>query len=290
MSLILNSPCKVNLLLNILKRRPDGFHELETLFQPVPFHDVLHFEAGESGVQLSCSKPELPTDHTNLVHRAATAFLQAIGTREGARIHLEKRLPIAAGLGAGSANAAVTLKGLNSVFNHPLSEVDLNQIASTLGSDVPFFLQDGPAIGTGRGECITPIQSFSCLKGTAVLLIRPDFGISTAWAYSALQKHPEALNGRQGCALKLVRILEQGNLKGAQSFMFNSLEVPVFHKYPILALLKEFLLENGAEMALMSGSGSTSFAVAPTLGAAELLRSKVIERFGHTNWTAVAEL
>ena len=113
------SPCKVNLLLNILGRRPDGFHELETVFHPVNFCDRLSFTRIGSGVELTCSEPGLPTDATNLVHRAATTFLAAAGITDGVQLHLEKKIPLAAGLGGGSGNAATTLLGLNELFGHP---------------------------------------------------------------------------------------------------------------------------------------------------------------------------
>src|SRR5271169_2509017 len=143
------SPCKVNLLLNILGRRSDGFHELETVMQPVALHDELAFSREGSGVTLTCNDPLLPTDGTNLVHCAATAFLEAAGISEGVQIHLEKRIPLAAGLGGGSGNAAMTLMGLNELFGQPLPPGALHELAAKLGSDIPFFLQSGPALATG---------------------------------------------------------------------------------------------------------------------------------------------
>src|SRR5262245_54672499 len=134
MSLAKQSPCKVNLLLNILGKRPDGFHELETVFHPVNVFDAMTFAKGGSGIQLTCNHPELPTDSRNLVHRAATAFLQAAKIHDGVRIHLEKNIPMAAGLGGGSGNAATALLGLNELFSSPLSEKELHRLAATLGS------------------------------------------------------------------------------------------------------------------------------------------------------------
>src|ERR1043165_3254199 len=125
------SPCKVNLLLNILGRRPDGFHELETVLQPVRLHDTLRFSRNGTGLELSCSDASLPTDSGNLVRRAATAFLETAGLHDGLRIHLEKKVPLAAGLGGGSGNAATTLLGLNQLFDAPLSPAQLHDIASS---------------------------------------------------------------------------------------------------------------------------------------------------------------
>src|SRR5436190_8593477 len=170
MSLEKSSPCKVNLLLNILGKRPDGFHELETVMHPVNFCDELTFERTTNGIRLSCSEPALPTDKTNLVHRAATAFLERARIREGVRIHLEKKIPMAAGLGGGSANAGATLLGLNELFGASLAAATLHEIASSLGSDVPFFLQTNPALATGRGEVVQSLEPFEALRGAAFLL------------------------------------------------------------------------------------------------------------------------
>ena len=139
MEVRLQCPCKVNLLLNILGRRPDGFHELETIMQPVAIHDYLTIRLDGEGVQVSCSHPDLPTGSENLVYRAAEKFREAARSEEGVRIHLEKNLPLAAGLGGGSANAAVTLLGLNQLHGSPLGGEDLHRLAAELGSDVPFF-------------------------------------------------------------------------------------------------------------------------------------------------------
>src|SRR3954470_24634841 len=150
------SPCKVNLVLNILGKRSDGFHELETVMHPVGLCDRLTFSRAGT-LEVVCDNPELPCDARNLVHKAATAFLQQAAVREGVRIRLEKRIPMAAGLGGGSGNAAVTLLALNELFGSPLDTKQLTRIAATLGSDIPFFLQTEPALATGRGDNIQPL-------------------------------------------------------------------------------------------------------------------------------------
>lgn len=277
------------MLLNILQRRPDGFHELETVMQPVALHDELEFSRGGLGVQLSCNHPTLPTDHTNLVHRAATAFLTAISSQEGLRIHLEKKLPLAAGLGGGSANAACTLRALNDLFEHPLPASQLHAVAAKLGSDVPFFLQDGPALGTGRGEQIEALPPFPALHGKCLLLVHPGFGISTPWAYSQLAHFPEALHGRPGRAAELVRRL-QSTASSSSLELYNSLEAPALRKYPILALYQEFFRSQGAWTTLMSGSGSSTFAIVSSVAEAERVLEGFRGQFGTQCWTAVAPL
>ena len=281
------SPCKVNLLLNILGKRPDGFHELETVMHPVSLYDQLAFEQIGSSVALTCSDATLPTDSRNLVHRAATAFLAATGIGDGVKIHLEKKIPLAAGLGGGSGNAATALLGLNELFDSPLATGKLNELAAGLGSDVPFFLQDKPALATGRGEKIQSLDSFPVLRGKVFFLIHPGFGISTPWAYQNLARFPEALNGRPGRAQQLITKLRAGYLPAAGREFYNSLEAPALEKYPLLCLYQEFLRAHGAITALMSGSGSTTFAIVESTKRAEILRDQFLTQFGQSCWTAI---
>ena len=296
MKLEKKSPCKVNLLLNILGKRPDGFHELETVMQPVNVCDQLTFERGGAGVQLACSHPELPVDSKNLVYRAAEKFLEAARITGGVKIHLEKKIPLAAGLGGGSGNAATTLLGLNELFDSPLSARTLENIATSLGSDIPFFLQSKPALANGRGEKIQPLEPFPALRGRAFLLIHPGFGISTPWAYQNLARFPEALNGKAGRAQKLISLLsgsagfQPASFKTVAAGFYNSLEAPALEKFPVLALFQEFLQENGALAALMSGSGSTTFAICENVSAAAALAEKFKSKFGPNCWTTVVRI
>ena len=280
------SPCKVNLLLNILGRRPDGFHELETVMQPVNLCDEMTFARAGSSLQLTCSHPGLPADAKNLVHRAATAFLAAANISDGVKIHLQKNLPLAGGIGGGSANAAVTFTALNELFGAPLPLAKLHELAAALGSDVPFFLHDRPALATGRGEKVQPLENFSALKGKAFFLVHPGFGISTPGSYQNLARFPEALNGRPGRAAKLVARLQGNDWPAIAHGCYNSLEAPAFEKFPVLPLYREFLREHGALVSLMSGSGSTTFAIAENLAAADALAEKFKSQFGDQGWTA----
>jgi 4-diphosphocytidyl-2-C-methyl-D-erythritol kinase len=284
------SPCKVNFLLNILGKRADGFHELETLFHPVALHDRLTFQKTTAGIQLTCNNPALPTDAANLVYRAAQSFFEIAKINEGVAIHLEKNVPLAAGLGGGSSNAAHTLLGLNELFGHPLTPAQLTALAAALGSDVPFFLQNNPALGIGRGEQIQSLEPFASLTGVHILLIHPGFGISTAWAYKNLAGFPEALNGRAGRVHELIASLRSNTLESAAPHFYNSLEAPALEKFPILSLFQEDLRANGATVALMSGSGSTTFALTKTRALAESLAEIFQRKFGSRNWLAIAPL
>jgi 4-diphosphocytidyl-2-C-methyl-D-erythritol kinase len=280
------SPCKVNLLLNILGKRPDGFHELETVMQPVNFCDDLVFERGGNGIRLSCNEKSLPVDSRNLVFRAAALFGETAKISDGVKIHLEKKIPLAAGLGGGSGNAAITLLALNELFDQPLAGAKLEELAATLGSDIPFFLHDQPALAVGRGEKVAALENFPALRGRVFLLIHPGFGISTPWAYQNLARFPAALNGKKGRAQKLVSLLQASDLKAAAPEFYNSLEAPALEKFPVLSLFQEFLREQGA-LALMSGSGSTTFAIVENRAAAESLAEKFKGKFGADCWTAV---
>jgi 4-diphosphocytidyl-2-C-methyl-D-erythritol kinase len=287
MTLTKRSPCKVNLLLNILGRRDDGFHELETVMHPIRLYDELSFSTAAQGIQLSCSNDNLPTDKRNLVYRAAALFLEKTNIREGVRLRLEKKIPLAAGLGGGSGNAATTLTGLNELFGHPIPGEQLSDLAASLGSDVPFFMQDKPALATGRGERIQPLGDFPALNNAAFLLVHPGFGIASAWAYQQLKRFPEAVNGKPGRARELVALLQSHNLETAAQKFYNALEFPALEKYPLLALFQDFFRNEGAAGTLMSGSGSTTFAVLGNLAAAEGLLEKFKARFGKANWAAV---
>jgi len=284
------SPCKVNLILNILGKRTDGFHELETLMQPVNICDEMTFERTGSGLQLACSHPELPCDSKNLVHRAATAFLATAKISDGVKIRLQKNLPLAGGIGGGSANAAVTFTALNELFGSPLPLAKLQELAAALGSDVPFFLYHKPALATGRGENIQTLESFPALRGKAFFLAHPGFGISTPWSYQNLARFPGALHGRAGRAVELAAKLQTNNWPAIADGIYNSLEAPAFDKFPVLQLYKTFLRENGALVSLMSGSGSTTFAITENLSAADVLAEKFKSQFGDNGWVATVAI
>ena len=290
MTLTKASPCKVNLILNILGKRADGFHELETVMHPVNVCDELAFARSGSAVQLTCSHPELPVDSRNLVFRAATAFLAEAKISDGVKLHLEKRIPMAAGLGGGSGNAATTLLGLNELFSQPLNAAQLQTIAASLGSDIPFFLQTKPALAIGRGEQVQSLEPFASLRGTAILLVHPGFGISTPWAYKELARFPAALNGERGRAQRLATNLRENDLPFAVKDVYNSLEAPALEKFPVLALYQEFFRAHGALVSLMSGSGSTTFAIFANQAKAEAAIEPFQAKFGSAGWISVVPL
>ena len=289
-TLVKPSGCKINLLLNILGRRPDGFHDLETILQPVPLFDEIELSRNGSGIQLTTDHPSLPCDDSNLMTKAARSFFETAGIVPAVTLHLTKRIPMEAGLGGGSANAAITLLGLNELFDAPLTAGQLHEVAARLGSDVPFFLQGNPALGTGRGERIEPLAPFPALDGLTLVLVHPGFGISTAWAYRSLARFPEALNGRPGRSVELIRSLNRRGSPDWGRLLYNSLEAPAFWKYPILGLYVEEFKSRGAVAAMMSGSGSTVFAWFANRALAESSLEHFRARFGTACWSATVEV
>jgi len=269
----LSAPAKINLSLSVHGKRPDGFHEIESLMVPITLADALTLEANnESRIAFTCSDPTLPCDDSNLVVRAARRFFETTGLNDGVRIHLEKAIPHGAGLGGGSSDAATTLTGLNRLFNLPLSSEALNALAMELGSDVPFFLVGSAAVCKGRGELVEPVPFPQQLP---LLLIKPAFGVPTPWAYS-----------RWRDALEIPGI-DYAPQEFAWGRLVNDLERPVFEKYLFLAIFKRWLLQQPETAgALMSGSGSTCFAVLQNATDGPVLEARVREEFGEV-WTCL---
>jgi 4-diphosphocytidyl-2-C-methyl-D-erythritol kinase len=278
------SPVKVNLYLRIVGKRVDGYHELETVMLPVQFGDRLTFEPHDAGIVLACDHPSLPTDDTNLVLKAAKLLAQEHGVRQGAKITLQKRAPLAAGVGGGSSNAATALRGLNELWELDLPTSALGKLAAQLGSDINFFLQDGAAVCRGRGEQVQPIP---CRLSAHVLLVNPGFGISTPWAYAAWAQAASRLTVAPPDVSLLARSLAEDDLAGVSAALFNSLEAPSVGKFPVLDLLKRAMRASGATGALMSGSGATVFGLFAEKSAAERCANQMREDFGPSLWTEV---
>jgi 4-diphosphocytidyl-2-C-methyl-D-erythritol kinase len=241
------APAKINLSLKILGRQSNGFHEIETLIAPISLSDELNIEKQGKRIDFRCDDPSVPAGDDNLVVRAANAFLQQTKLKGGVSIELKKKIPHGAGLGGGSSDAAATLLALDWIFETHLSQRDLAEIGSTIGSDVPFFIFRSAAFCKGRGETVVPVK---LPRPLSILLLKPHFGVATKWAYSRWQDSKEL----SGINYSPQQFLDR-------TFV-NDLERPVFEKFLFLAELKMWLLkqpEVGA--ALMSGSGSTVFAV-----------------------------
>ena len=249
-ALRLKSPAKVNLRLEILRKREDGYHELRTILQKISLHDTLSVSLKqEKGISISTDHPGLPIGKENLVFRAAQMILRKSEYKGGLRIHIRKEIPLGAGLGGGSSNAAMTLKALDQLLGIGLPTKELMKMGLGIGADVPFFFLDGAAVASGIGERLRKIE----LPDLWYVLINPNFEISTRWAYQnfILTKRHFHFN-LQG----FVKTPE-----GISRLLLNDLEGVVSHKYPQIEGMKKMLLSAGALGALMTGSGPTVFGV-----------------------------
>ena len=266
----IKSPAKVNLFLEVVGRRPDGYHNLETIFQEIDLCDELRLEEAEKGrIKLTTNSKDVPTDRTNLIYRAAEAFFKKTGVDQGVRIHLEKKIPVAAGLGGGSGNAAATLKGLQRLFNISLPDQTFLEISRTLGADVGFFLKGKTALGRGIGDELEPVKT---VKPFFIVLVNPKFNLPTPEVYQGLDLRLT----KPDLSISLIRrALEQGEIRKIGKALFNRLEDVVLKKFPRLAEIKKTFLEHGALGALLSGSGPTVFGMVETPEEAERLKQGV---------------
>lgn len=269
--MIREAPAKLNLTLRVVRRREDGFHEIDSLMVRLPgLCDHLEFtEADED--RFTCSDPGVPGDGANLVIKALIAYREATDFRQKLSVHLQKRIPHGAGLGGGSSDAAATLTVLDQMNGRPVGVERLMEIAAGLGSDVPFFLGSPAARATGRGERILPADEPPRLP---VLLLKPSFGVSTPDAYRGWAAAREAA----------------GNGEEVQRFpwgeLVNDLELPVFRKHLFLAEMKQWLLaRTEVEGALMSGSGSTMFAILRDPSDAAAVVAAALEELDPTLWS-----
>lgn len=258
-SITVLAPAKVNLVLRVLNRRADGFHNLWSLMQTVGLEDEISVRVGQlpAVITLECDDRSLRTDHTNLVYRAAAEVLQRSRLNIGLEIALTKRIPMGAGLGGGSSDAAATIIGLNRLLKLGWSAADMARVGQALGSDVPFFLFAPSAVVTGRGEQVAPVQ----VTGSRwVVLVNPGFSVETRWAYQELSASRTEVRPLSDLHLGLggQRRLSWEQVLGAAE---NDFETPVFKAYPDLRQIKKELLDQGAEAALLSGSGATVFGV-----------------------------
>lgn len=251
--LVLPAFAKINLGLHVTGRRTDGYHELRTVYQTISLHDTLTFETPTASLFFSSDDETLPSGEENLVMRAARAFGRSIGRKPRVRILLRKRIPAGAGLGGGSSDAAVTLLALNRIHGGPLTPGDLGEIAEKLGSDVPFFLTGGTALGLGRGEIVRPLRD---LEPTSVVLLVPDFAIPTVEAFGRVDA---ALTPRRG-QFSIYRFVRQ-RVSGARGFrpVPNELERAVAPFHPRLGRFLRQLRLAGATVAAMTGSGSAVY-------------------------------
>ena len=246
---------KVNLFLKITGKRPDGYHELENIFWPLPWlKDTVTVTLKPSGgITMECGTPGVPVDESNLCWKAAHAFLEATDLPLSPHIVLTKRIPVAAGLGGGSSDAAATLLELNKLAGNPLDSTKLHAIATKLGADVPFFLNPVPSIATGIGEALSPVPS----QGSChIFLANPQFPVPASWAYKHWRE--DFIDTGATCT-EMLALMKEGNWEKAFSVIRNDLEYCIFKKFQILGIVREKMQELGISNVHVSGSGPTLF-------------------------------
>lgn len=260
----INAYGKINIGLDVVGKRSDGYHEVKMIMQTIPLYDELSFEKTEGPITINLDNPNVPTDSHNLAFKAAKAFKEKYNIEGGAIINIKKHIPMAAGLAGGSADAAATLKAMATLYN---IEDNLDELAVKLGADVPFCLRTGTYLSEGIGEKLTKLEDFPKCH---VLLVNPGIEVSTKWAYDALdeeikncQKEPSPVthNSPHPDIDKLIEAIHENDLYKVTKNMGNILEIPVLKKYPEIKNVKEQLENHGAIKALMSGSGSSVFAI-----------------------------
>ena len=261
------TPAKLNLRLKVIGRRPDGYHELVSLMVPVDICDILEFRMVPEEIELAWEGLPVPVDEHNLVRRAAAAFFDRTSVRGGISVKVTKNIPVAAGMGGGSSDAAATLLSLNHLWSGALSPGALKDLALQLGADVPFFLDPRPSIARGVGEILEPVERWPELW---YLIVTPRFQVSTAWVYGNLRL---GLTTNEYDRIKYR--LGKESLVISQ-FLENDLESVTSAKFPILDRIKKTLLDAGAEGALMTGSGPSVFGVFGSRNRAEQAKEKIL--------------
>lgn len=275
----LKSFCKINWNLHILRKRDDGFHELCTIFQTVSLHDKITFAKNEN-LLLTCNDENIPTGESNLIIKAAKLLQNNFGISDGAKIYLEKNIPSPGGLGGGSSNAAISLLGLAELWNLKIEFSDLLNFAKILGSDVPFFLYGGTALGSGRGTEIFPLEQ---INEKFIMIVTPDENVSTTEAFARI--NADNLTNSESKRILQIRRNEAQNFDTRQSILKNDFESSVFSFAPEIKRVKETLLQLGALTALMSGSGASVFGLFDTEETRQTAQKALENEF---NWRSFA--
>lgn len=253
--LTLRVAAKINLYLNVLGKRNDGYHEIESIMQSISLYDRLTLRPLKQGIRILSNESNIPVNRENICYKAAKLFLQKTNLNKGLEIEIHKTIPVKAGLGGGSANAAATLWGMNKLFQSDVLLSDLKEWASLLGADIPFCLQGGTSLVRGKGEVLIPLPP---LKNGWLVLLDPTVPISTAWVYERVRI---GLTKKKLSARLLAKSIRKEGLLGIGNSLYNKLEEVVLERFPLVGSVKEKMKEAGARGALMTGSGSTVFAI-----------------------------
>ncbi|MBC7190281.1 4-(cytidine 5'-diphospho)-2-C-methyl-D-erythritol kinase [Candidatus Aerophobetes bacterium] len=268
------APAKINFYLDILGKRKDSYHEIESLVQSVSLYDIIHLEkTKDKKIEVSCNYPALPENYDNLVYKAAKLFFEIAGITCGIRIKVEKRIPLGAGLGGGSTDAAATLLGLNLLFETDIPLPNLVKESSKLGSDVPFCILRGTAVIKGRGERVYPLPS---IKDGWIVIVYPGVSVSTSWVYAQISQQLTSCKKKGKLNItELRRKIKSEGITAVINLLYNKLEEVTALRLPVIKKIKEEFKKAGARGALMSGSGSSVFGVCENLKQAKRLSEKL---------------
>jgi 4-diphosphocytidyl-2-C-methyl-D-erythritol kinase len=277
-SCTITSYAKVNLTLDVMGKRLDGFHSVESVMQTISLHDVVQMQIEpQPGIRISCTAPEIPTDARNLAWKAADLILSRFGEGRGVCIGIEKHIPVEAGLGGGSSNAAAVIAGLSRILGLSISVDELCKLAAKVGSDVPFFLKGGTAFVQGRGE---EVDTLPDIKTWNLVVVKPPVGVSTAWCYRRLDEMRDSwLPQKAGTYTHALLVdVEKESCARLPQLLGNDLEPPAFEEHSQIRTIKDELLRAGAVGALMCGSGSAVFGLFDTEDHAMVAAHKMASR------------
>lgn len=270
--IVIKAMAKINLGLDVIRRRTDGYHEVRMVMQSVNLYDTLTLtKSDKKGITLTANKREIPLDERNLIYKAADLLYKRYSMPEGVRIHLDKKIPMAAGMAGGSTDAAAALTGMNRLFELGISKEVLCGMGVKIGADVPYCIMGGTVLAEGIGEILTPLPP---APDCFLVIAKPGIDVSTKYVYENLHAdkltcHPD-IDG-------MVRAVSKQDRRGIAAAMGNVLETVTVHEYPVIDEIKRFMKENGAVNALMSGSGPTVFAIMENAETAERLKQRLAE-------------
>lgn len=270
--IVIKAMAKINLGLDVIRKRTDGYHEVRMVMQSVNLYDTLTFtKSDEKGITLTANKREIPLDERNLIYKAADLLYKKYSMPEGVRIHLDKKIPMAAGMAGGSTDAAAALTGMNQLFELGISQEELCGLGVKIGADVPYCIMGGTVLAEGIGEILTPLPP---APDCFLVIAKPGIDVSTKYVYENLHAdkltcHPD-IDG-------MVRAVSNQDRRGIAAAMGNVLETVTVQEYPVIDEIKKFMKENGAVNSLMSGSGPTVFAIMENAEKAERLKQSLAE-------------
>lgn len=271
MRLDLDSYAKINLSLDVVRKREDGYHEIRSVMQQIDLRDTLSIAENKNGVIITCDKDQVPVDESNLVYKAWEEVSKHAKTKIGIRVHIKKRIPVAAGLAGGSANCATTLKSLNKLWDLALSDQELMDIGIKIGADVPYCLMGGTALAEGIGEKLRQLRSFN---DKALLIANPGIQISTADAYASLK-----IGKTKNKIEDIIDCVENDDIHCLSKEMYNVMEANIISEHPQIEEIKKMMINNGALGSLMSGSGPSVFGIYEDLDYLKFAEKKLREKF-----------